>query len=311
LVSNEIGNRISPDHYRREVPRTRRLAAAPAPAVGDHVDHLLEEWAAERPDLDVTPLAVVYRLTRLAAAWNAEIERVFARFGITRTDFAVLANLRRAGPPFQLSQRALAQALRLTPGTVSLRVDRLVADGLVERRDDPDDARAVLVTLTAAGHRRFDAVAPEHLANEAHLVAALSADEQAELARLLRAMLVEVEQPVEHRPDDALGVRVAPAAEAARRRAAVGLPRREGLLVESVRPDGPAGAAGITAGDLLVAVDGVPVRSLTCLERALARRPRRVDVSYVRGAVEREVVVAVEPDRPRRPEPFRAGRRGT
>ena len=98
----------------------------------------------------------------------------------------MLANLRRAGTQAQLTQRQIMTALRLTSGTISLRIDKLVERGLVERRLDPSDARTSIVMLTAHGSATFDAVAPEHLANEARLVAALSPDEQHVLGSLLK-----------------------------------------------------------------------------------------------------------------------------
>lgn len=248
-------------------PRTTRRTS-PA-ELEDHVDRLLREWAVTRPDLDVAPIAVVYRVTRLAAEWNGEIDRVFAKAGMTNTDFAVLANLRRAGHPHELNQREIMAALRLTSGTVSVRIDKLVERGYVKRFPDPADARATLVRLTDAGSEAFDAVAPEHLANEARLVAALSTDEQATMSRLLKTLLVEIEQPNAHRPDRRIGINVAAAPVGQQRRAAVGLPPQPGLLVDTVFPGGPAAVAGIHAGDLIIEYDATPVRSLSCLERAL------------------------------------------
>jgi DNA-binding MarR family transcriptional regulator len=249
----------------------------------DHVDRLIREWSAERPDLDVAPIAVVLRVARLAADWNNEIDRVFAKAGMTNTDFAVLANLRRAGPPFQLRQREIMDALRLTSGTISIRIDKLAERGLVERRPDPGDARATLIALTDAGSLTFDTVAPEHLANEARFVAALSPPEQTQLGMLLKILLVEIEQPQTDRPDHRLGMTVAPAAQAQQRRAIVGLPSVPGLLVDSIFANGPAAIAGVQVGDLLLAASDTALRSLTCLERALAVHEGAVTLTLQRN----------------------------
>jgi DNA-binding MarR family transcriptional regulator len=273
---------------------TRRTRPAAAPRDGgleDHVDRLVREWSHVRPDLDVTPIAVVYRVTRLAADWNNEIERVFAKAGMTNTDFAVLANLRRAGAPYQLAQRQLMNALRLTSGTISIRIDKLVERGLVERQPDPHDARTSLVTLTEAGSDAFDAIAPEHLANEARLVAALSPDEQALVGRLLKTLLVEIEQPTADRPDHRLGMTVAPAADGQQRRAAVGLPAQPGLLVDSVTVHGPAADAGVLTGDLITASGDTPLLSLTCLDRALAAHDRTLPLTLQRNGRRQEMLV--------------------
>jgi DNA-binding MarR family transcriptional regulator len=131
----------------------------------DYVSRLLDDWRKERPDLPVEPVAIVHRLRRLAALLVPEVDRAFAGSGISNPDFAVLANLRRAGAPYRLSQRQLMDALALTSGTVSVRIDSLTRAGLVRRDPDPKDQRGVLVTLTPEGERVFDGLAPQHLAN--------------------------------------------------------------------------------------------------------------------------------------------------
>jgi DNA-binding MarR family transcriptional regulator len=253
------------------------------PPLADYVDRLIDGWSHERPDLRVAPLAVIQRVVRLATYFAAEIEPVFTRFGLTGSDFAVLANLRRSGAPYQLTQRDLMASLRLTSGTVSVRIDHLSARGWVSREPDPDDGRSVLVTLTDAGNELFDAVAPVHLGNEDRLLAALRPDERDELARLLRILLIEFDQPADGRPDEELGFRAAPAHVAQERRAAVGLPPAAGLLVESVRPHSRASTAGLITGDLLVKAGPVELRSLDCLASALTANPGGITLTVRRG----------------------------
>jgi DNA-binding MarR family transcriptional regulator len=255
------------------------------------VARLFGGWHSERPDLEVAPVAIVNRIGRLAAYFAAEIERVFAGSAITSADFAVLASLRHSGRPFQLTQRQLMDALRLTSGTVSVRIARLAERGMV-RRDPAPDARGVLVTLTDLGARTFDELAPEHLANEARLVAALDPGQQATLATLLQLLLVEYEPGVENRPDERLGFVAAPAHTGLRRRAAVGLAPLPGLLVENVRQGGPAAAAGIRVGDLLVRTPARELRSLTCLAQAIDGA-RSVAIDLNRGDVDVTITVKV------------------
>ena len=119
---------------------------------------------------------------------------MFARFGLRSGDFAVLATLVRLAVE-QLSQRHLASELGLSAGTVSLRIDRLVRLGLVRRRPDPDDGRGALISLTAHGRERFEACAPEHLANAHELLAGLCRDERTQLGTLLGRLLQKLEQP--------------------------------------------------------------------------------------------------------------------
>src|SRR5271154_4271953 len=113
----------------------------------------------------------------------------FEEFGVTRASFDVLATLRRTGEPYRLTQRELMRSLLRTSGSMSLRIDSLESQGLVERRPDDDDRRSVFVTLTKKGAELLQAVIPEHLANEKSLVAALNQSERAQLVTLLRKWL--------------------------------------------------------------------------------------------------------------------------
>jgi DNA-binding MarR family transcriptional regulator len=252
------------------------------PAFGDHVDALLAGWAHERPDLDVSPLAVVQRIGRLAAYFAAEIDPIFARAGLNSSDFAILANLCRSGAPYRLTQRHLMDSLRLTSGTISVRIDHLSERGLVTRTSDPRDGRSVLVTMTGAGRELFDAIAPEHLRNEARLVSGLPPEARDQLAALLRTLLIEFDNPAQGRPDVRLGLRVTPTHVAVERRAAVGLPPPAGLLIESSRSDGWAGSAGLTTGDVLVKAGDRALHSLACLALALETSRSTVEFTVQR-----------------------------
>jgi DNA-binding MarR family transcriptional regulator len=156
---------------------------------GDHVDHVLAQWAAERPDLDTAPVAVIARLGRATAYVEAGINAQLAEFGLTREAWDVLASLRRTGPPYHLSPTALYLAAMRSSGAMTHRLAALEAAGLVKRVPDPDDGRGMLVALTRKGVALVDRVAPTHLANERALLSALSDEEQRTLAELLRTLL--------------------------------------------------------------------------------------------------------------------------
>jgi DNA-binding MarR family transcriptional regulator len=182
----------------------------------------------------------------------------------------VLVTLARLEAEGGVSQRHLMDDLRLTSGTISVRIDRLVEQDLVERRPDPDSKRSVRLVLTKRGRRLFDCVAPAHLANEARLLAALSDEDRRQLERLLRTLLVEFEgsQPPEA-AGDRLGLVLAPAHETIRLRESVGLPRVAGLLVHAVEPDTPASNAEISPGDVLIEANGRELRSSSALYAAI------------------------------------------
>lgn len=167
---------------------SNKLKRIPEPE--DHVDWALAEWRRERPDLDTSAKAVTQRLGRSAYLFERALERAFADFGLSPQEFYVLGVLRRAGTPYRMSPSALARTLLLTSASVTHRVDRLEAAGLVARTPDPADRRSVLVGLTRAGRELADRAVEVLVALEHRTVAGLSANERKDLARLLRKLLV-------------------------------------------------------------------------------------------------------------------------
>lgn len=265
----------------------------------DSVDHVLADWARERPDLDFTAVGVVTRLARIRGYLDAAVAAVFAGFGLTAADFLVIVTLRRSGAPYRMPQARLMDALGLTSGTVSVRLDRLERRGIVTREPDPASARGSMVQLTGQGLALFDQVAPAHLANEDRLLAALSGDERLALAGLLRRLLASFETHTSH-VAGRLGLTLEPAHRAQQRRQAVGLAHRPGMLVAAVRPGSPGAQAGIEHGDLLSHLDGQPVISstgLALLLDGLAGRDR-VAATVVRGNDEStvEIRLAASPE---------------
>jgi DNA-binding MarR family transcriptional regulator len=160
----------------------------------DHVDHLLAQWATERPDLDTRPVAVVARIGRAARYLDAGVEAELRRHGLTREGFDVLATLRRAGPPYRLSPTALYRSLMRTSSAMTHRLGILEDAGLVRRVPHPDDGRGLDVELTAAGADAVDAVLERHLANEDRLLEPLDDAQRAALADLLRVLLAAHER---------------------------------------------------------------------------------------------------------------------
>src|ERR1700723_198465 len=128
---------------------TKTTGAAAAPR--DEVDDLIAAWRQQRPDLDVAPLQVLSRVSRLARHLDIARRGAFAAHGLESWEFDVLSALRRAGPPFPLTPGALLRATLVTSGTMTNRIDRLAAAGLVRREPDPRGKRGGLGTPTAQG----------------------------------------------------------------------------------------------------------------------------------------------------------------
>ncbi|MDK1376882.1 MULTISPECIES: MarR family transcriptional regulator [unclassified Sinorhizobium] len=159
----------------------------------DHVDKILAQWRRERPELDVSAMGLLGRLGRLRAHIAREQETVFAKYELTSASFDVLATLRRSGPPFQLSPGELLAATMVTSGTMTNRIDQLEKAGLVERLDNPEDRRGVIIALTPEGRKRIDAAVTAHVANQQRLVADLRPEERETLDVLLRKFLATFE----------------------------------------------------------------------------------------------------------------------
>lgn len=155
----------------------------------DEVDRIVEAWRRERPDLDVAPLAVLSRVSRLARHLDLARRTAFARHDLELWEFDVLSALRRAGEPYQLSPGTLVTQTLVTSGTMTNRIDRLTARGLVERLPAPSDRRGVLVRLTPAGRARVDAALEDLLRVERSLLAELPDAERERLADLLRVLV--------------------------------------------------------------------------------------------------------------------------
>jgi len=162
----------------------------------DEVDRLVEAWRRERPDLDVEPLAVLSRVTRLARHLDRARRQAFAAHGLDAAEFDVLAALRRAGPPYELTPGQLIAQTLVSSGTMTHRIDKLQARGLVRRRPDPRDGRVVRVRLAARGRTRVDAALTDLLAGERDLLGGLSDRQRRTLAGLLRTVVAPFdEQP--------------------------------------------------------------------------------------------------------------------
>ncbi|GAA3660932.1 MarR family transcriptional regulator TamR [Nocardioides ginsengisoli] len=156
----------------------------------DEVDHLVEAWARERSDLDLAPMSVFSRISRLAHHVDKARRQAFTAHDIEPWEFDVLAALRRTGSPYELSPGRLLRETLVTSGTMTNRVDRLTTRGLVERHPDPSDRRGVLVRLTPEGKDAVDSAFAALLDAERELLTGLADGDQEELAALLRRLLV-------------------------------------------------------------------------------------------------------------------------
>ena len=153
------------------------------------IDDLARAWRREYPGRDVSPLPPLVRLARLGLLLEGFQHEVLAPFGLTPADYGVLAVLRRAGRPYELTPSRLTSNLRRSSGGITKMVTRLESRGLVRRTPDPDDGRGCRVRLTRAGLAVQERVFAAFLSASGELLAPLGglAGTDRELDRLLEA----------------------------------------------------------------------------------------------------------------------------
>jgi DNA-binding MarR family transcriptional regulator len=155
----------------------------------DEVGRIVAAWNRELPDLDVSPLEVFSRVTRLAKHLDLARRTIFASYELESWEFDVLSALRRQGPPYRASPGVLVTETLVTSGTMTNRIDRLEGRSLVRRLPSPDDRRGVLVELTEEGRSRVEDALVALLDAERALVVGLPDAQVRSLASLLQQVL--------------------------------------------------------------------------------------------------------------------------
>jgi len=159
----------------------------------DRAAKAIEQWKRERPDLDVSPMAVLGRLNEASSLIARDrLAPLFASFELQAGEFDVLATLRRSGAPYALTPTALYEATMVTSGAMTNRLDRLEKAGLILRGPHPNDRRGIVVQLTGKGLALIDEALTAHVANEHEILADLSDAEREMLARLLGKLIASV-----------------------------------------------------------------------------------------------------------------------
>ena len=159
----------------------------------DHIDRMVNDWARTAPDLDTTPLQVAGRLLRCAAHLQRMIDEALEQLDLSYGDFDVLNTLRRRGDPEGTNPKALAASALITSGAMTSRLDRLETAGLVERRPDPADRRAILIRLTPAGRERATRALDAVLVADRHFLEPLGPGDQRTVATGLKRLLLGAE----------------------------------------------------------------------------------------------------------------------
>jgi DNA-binding MarR family transcriptional regulator len=156
----------------------------------DAVDEFMDQWAAQRTDLDLDAMSTVGRILRLARLVNVRLKDYFTQYDMETWEFDVLATLRRSGQP--LTAKALAGSIMIGSAALTNRIDRLVARGLVTRESVPGDRRSLHIALTDEGRELVDRVVEGHVQNQRKILAGLTPADREDLTRVLRTLLVSL-----------------------------------------------------------------------------------------------------------------------
>lgn len=154
--------------------------------LADRIDAWPAAWRRERPDLDVSAIAIVGRVLEIAAHIERSRRDLFAEMGNDSVAFNVLSSLRRAGPPYRLTVGQLRAQSLVTFGAVTQQVHKLESAGLVRRAADANDRRVVAVVLTDRGYAVSDEMIDRVVENDHALLEALDAPSRQQLLSLLR-----------------------------------------------------------------------------------------------------------------------------
>ncbi|MFJ2772010.1 MarR family winged helix-turn-helix transcriptional regulator [Streptomyces sp. NPDC087300] len=141
--------------------------------MSDAVDAVIGQWAKERPDVadELWTVELFGRVQRLGLVVDKSVKATAAKHGLDVGEFDVLTTLQRSGPPYALTAGTFLKASMVSSGTITNRVDKMEAKGLVERVRDGEDRRTVKIRLTERGHEVTRALFADHLASHRRILA--------------------------------------------------------------------------------------------------------------------------------------------
>ncbi|MEM1088623.1 MAG: MarR family transcriptional regulator, partial [Pseudomonadota bacterium] len=158
----------------------------------DLIDRLVEDWRHERPDFDLSGMAVVGRIIHLASRLKVRAGGALKNYSLHYTEFDVLATLRRSGEPYQLTPTQLMESVLITSGAMTATLKRLEDRSLIERSDDPHDKRVRRVRLTKTGLALIDRAAPVRFEEASSAISGLNSEQTTLLSDLLHILLEDL-----------------------------------------------------------------------------------------------------------------------
>jgi MarR family 2-MHQ and catechol resistance regulon transcriptional repressor len=130
-------------------------------------------------------LTMWVKLARASAVFSHKTAEHIRGFGLTVGQFGVLEILNHKGPMMlgELCKKSLVSG-----GNMTVVVDNLERDGLVERKRSDEDRRAIRVQLTPKGKQLIESIFPDHATYVARLAGVMTEVEQLQLAALLKKL---------------------------------------------------------------------------------------------------------------------------
>ena len=162
----------------------------------DLIDTVLADWRRNRPETRADALQVIGRIIWLGRQYEEAVTRMLREPGLSYSDYDVIATLRRAGSPYELSPTELGRRVLLTSGGLTACLRRLETAGLVSRRGVPEDRRRLLAQLTPKGFDLIESFVDQRFGMADEALATLDAAQIAALEDLLRRLV----HPLDARP---------------------------------------------------------------------------------------------------------------
>lgn len=125
------------------------------------------------------------KLARAFTTFNKLTIKDISAYGLTQPQFAVLESIGHLGP---MTIGQLCKKMLVSGGNMTVVLDNLQREGLIERITNKDDRRSVEVRLSAEGKKLFNDIFPKHASYVASIAKVLTPDEQRDLAAMLKKL---------------------------------------------------------------------------------------------------------------------------
>jgi DNA-binding MarR family transcriptional regulator len=168
--------------------KANRNAARTTANAADSIETIFHQWQVERPDIDPEPVLIYGPISRIQATVTGRIDDILAPYKLVRGTFDVLTALRRAGSPYRLSPKELAQHLVLSGAGLNGRLNVLERLGHIARQPEPNDRRTLRIQLTSSGQKIVNKLTPRLFDLQWHILSGFSAAERKTFAELLQKL---------------------------------------------------------------------------------------------------------------------------